>query len=107
MTHPSGQQVEASIQAIAGEAGLWSGMAAEVEAMAAVARNLTLNAFHFSGLGHLAGMEDVYRDLQERIAMLLQQAADNFDTTAGALKQAADDYQRDEDNAVHRLRNIY
>ncbi|MEU4217347.1 hypothetical protein [Actinoplanes sp. NPDC026623] len=107
MTQPSGQQVEASIEAIQVEAGLWSDMATQVDAMAAVAQGLTLNAFHFSGLGHLAGIEDVYRDLQERIAGLLQQAADNFDSTSGALNKAADDYRRDEDNAVHRLKNVY
>ncbi|GAA2535886.1 hypothetical protein [Winogradskya humida] len=107
MTQPSDDQVEASIHALTAEGGVWSGMATEVDAMAAVARSLTLNAFHFSGVGHLAGIEDVYRDLQERIATLLQQAADNFDNTAGALTKAADDYQRDEDNTVHRMKNVY
>ncbi len=77
------------------------------DAMAAAARGFTLGAFHFSGLGHLAGMAEAYTDLQERIASLLQQAADNFDNVAGALTKAADDYQRDEHNAVHRMKNIY
>jgi hypothetical protein len=107
MTHPSGPQVQASIDALHQEAGVWSGMATQVGSMASTAQGLTLNAFHFTGLGHLAGIDEVYRDLQERIAGLLQQAADNFDNVAGALTTAADDYARDEANAVHRMKNIY
>ncbi|MEV8506289.1 hypothetical protein AB0368_15845 [Actinoplanes sp. NPDC051475] len=107
MTSPTGPEVQAAIGAIHGEAGVWSDMATQIDAMAAAARSFTLGTFHFSGLGHLAGMEEAYTDLQERIAGLLQQASDNFDNVAGALKKAADDYQRDEDNAVHRFKNIY
>jgi len=107
MTSPTGPEVQAAISAIHGEAGVWADMATQIDAMAQAARGFTLGAFHFSALGHLAGMEEAYTDLQERIASLLQQASDNFDNVAGALKKAADDYQRDENNAVHRMKNVY
>lgn len=107
MSEPTAEQLEAAIEAISSEAGLWRDMSTQVATMASVADGLTLNAFHFSGLGHLAGMEDVYRDLQQRIAMLLRQGATNMGNTADALKQAADGYQQDEDDAVHRMKNIY
>lgn len=107
MTNPTGPELEVAIDAIHAEAGQWADMAVQIQGMASVARGLSLGAFHFSGLGHLAGIEEVYGDVQDRIAGLLQEASDNFDGVADALKKAADDYETDESNAVHRLKNIY
>lgn len=107
MTTPTGEEVQASIEALRRDARVWSELAAEVDAARQVARGLTLSAFEFSGLGHLAGLDSSYNDLQQRMVDLLQQGSANFDRVAGALRQAADAYERDEENAVHRLQNIY
>ena len=107
MTEPTGEQLEVAIETLHAAGATWSGMAGEVDAMATAAAGATLGAFHFSALGHIAGMEETYTVLQERLAALLRQAAQNFDNTAEALKKSADDYQRDEDRGVHRMRGIY
>lgn len=107
MTSPTGDEVRASIEALRQDAAVWSGMAAELESVGGVARGLTLSAFDFSGLGHLAGLDEIYNELQERVVGLLGQGSANFDGIAGALRQAADGYERDEENAVHRLKNVY
>lgn len=107
MTTPTSGEVRASIEALRQDARVWSGMAAEVDAIGQVARGLTLSPFEFSGLGHLAGLDEIYRALQQRVVDLLHQGSANFDNVSGALRQAADAYERDEENAVHRLRNVY
>jgi hypothetical protein len=107
MTRPSGDQVQAAVEALRGEAALWDDLAEQVLAMSTTAAYLDLTAFHFSGLGHLVGVDGLYTDVQQRVAGLLVQAMNNFSSTALALNYAAEGYERDEQNAVHRMRNIY
>ena len=107
MSTPTGDEVRASIQALHQDAGVWSGMATELESVARVARGLTLSSFEFSGLGHLAGLDEIYTQLQDRVVNLLDQGRTNLDNIAGALHKSADDYDRDEHNAVHRLKNVH
>ena len=107
MTTPTGDEVEASIQALHRDAGVWSGMATQLDAFGQVARGLSLSSFEFSGLGHLAGLDEIYASLQERVVTLLDQGSTNFDDIAGALHTSADEYDQDERNAVHRLKNVY
>src|SRR5690349_7631092 len=107
MTTPTGDEVEASIQALHQDAGAWSDMATQLDSFGQVARGLTLSSFEFSGLGHLAGLDAIYAQLQERVVSLLDQGSTNFDNVAVALHKSADDYDRDERNAVHRLKNVY
>ena len=107
MTTPTGDEVEASIQALHRDAGVWAGMATQLDSFGQVARGLSLSSFEFSGLGHLAGLDDIYAQLQERVISLLDQGSSNFDNIATALHKSADDYDRDERNAVHRMKNVY
>lgn len=107
MTAPTGDEIQASIDALRQDARVWSDMAAEMDTALGAARGLTLSAFEFSGLGHLVGLDRVYDALQQRVVDLLRQGSGNFDSVADALRQAADAYERDEENAVHRLHNVY
>jgi hypothetical protein len=105
--NPSSDEVYTATAALRTDAGVWAGMAGQLDTTAQVARGLTLSTFEFSGLGHLAGLDQVYAQLQTRIAAVLGQGSATFDTIADALKKSADDYDRDEQNAAHRLKNIY
>lgn len=107
MTTPTGAQVEVSIRALRDDAQRWLGMADQLRAAADAGDGLDLNAFHFTGLGHLIGIDDLYNQVQLTIVTLLRQGASNFDSVAGALKAAADGYEQDERDTVHRMRNIY
>ena len=107
MGDPTSEEVFAATQDIRLDAGVWSGMAGQLDSAAEVARGLTLNAFHFSGLGHLAGLDDKYAELQNRVATMLSSGSVTFDAMAAALKKSADEYDEDERNAVHRMKNIY
>lgn len=107
MGDPSSDEVFAATQAMKADAGVWGGMAGQLDAAAQVARGLSLSAFEFSGLGHLAGLDDKYAELQHRVATMLGEGGVTFDNIAAALKKSADDYDRDEQNAVHRMKNVY
>lgn len=107
MSNPSSDEVYAATAAMRADAGVWAGMAGQLDSAAQVARGLTLSAFEFSGVGHLAGLDEVYAELQNRVAHLLRHGGAIFDDIADALKKSADDYERDEHDTVHRMKNVY
>lgn len=107
MSHPTNGEISAATDAIRADAAVWSRSAGEMDEMAETARGLSLSAFEFSGLAHLAGMEQVYTALQQRVALLLKQGADTFDEISNALRKSADDYDRDDEMNAHRIKNVY
>ncbi len=66
-----------------------------------------LAAVHLSYIGDKVGLVDMYRNLQDRLIRLLNEGTETFESLAAALRSAADGYERDEAEAVHRLNNIY
>lgn len=107
MTQPTAQQISAALDAMRQDASMWREMAGELRGAAGVADRLDLTKLHFSKLGDMLGMVDLYRDVQDRMIRLMQQGADNFDATAAALTTAANGYEQDEQNNVHRFTGIY
>lgn len=107
MTQPDPQQIAAALDAMRGDATMWREMAGEMRSAAVVADRLDLTKLHFSKLGDMLGMVDLYRDVQDRMIQLMNQGADNFDATATALTTAADGYDKDERDNVHRFTGIY
>lgn len=107
MENPSKDQIDASIDAVYSEARTWIEMSQQFDEMRQVARSLALGAYDFSSLGHLIGLDDIYNDLQDRMTSLLHQGSTNFDNIANALRFAADNYAREEQETVHRMNNIY
>jgi predicted DNA repair protein MutK len=83
--NPTSDEVFAATDAIRADASVWSQMAEQLDDAAQVAASLSLTAFHFSFVGHLVGMDDMYADLQQRVASLLTQGATTFDEIATAL----------------------
>ena len=79
MTQPDPQQIAAALDAMRGDATMWHEMAGEMRTAAAVADRLDLTKLHFSKLGDMLGMVDLYRDVQDRMVQLINQGADNFD----------------------------
>ena len=107
MTQPTSQQISAALDAMRQDANMWKDMAGQMRDAAGVADRLDLTKLHFSKLGEMLGMVDLYRDAQDRMVRLMQQGADNFDATATALTTAANGYEQDEQNNVHRFTGIY
>jgi hypothetical protein len=107
MTQPTAQQISAALDAMRQDAAMWQQMAGDLRSAAGVADRLDLTKLHFSKLGDMLGMVDLYRDVQDRMIRLMQQGADNFDATATALTTAANGYDQDERDNVHRFTGIY
>ena len=107
MPPPSEQQILAAIGALRRGAGRWDEASGELRRAAAVAGRLDLSALHFSYLADQLGLTEVYQQLQDRLGQLLNEGADNFTALYGALIEAADGYENDETNAVHRMTGIY
>jgi hypothetical protein len=104
---PNEQQVKAAIQALRTDAGTWDDASDDLRAAAQVAARLELSALHFSYLADKLGLTEVYQQLQERLVLLLGEGSQNLTALAGALRAAADGYEQDETNTVHRMTGIY
>ena len=104
---PSEQQVKAAIQALREDGETLAAGSDALRGAATVAARLELSAVHFSYLADQLGFTEVYQQLQQRVHRLLHEGADNFTALSAALKDAADGYEQDEINAVHRMTGIY
>ena len=107
MPPPSEQQIKAAIEALRKDAGTWDAASDELRQAARVAARLELSALHFSYLADQLGLTEVYQQLQDRLHQLLNEGADNLTALSGALRAAADGYEQDEINTVHRMTGIY
>jgi len=104
---PSKEQIEAAIDALRQGGLKWEQHADGMQGASAAARALNLGPFELSALASLTGLAETYGLLQEKLVMLLQQGSVNFDAIGGAIKAAANGYEEDERDAVHRARGIY
>jgi len=107
VTAPSKGTIDVALQALREDAELWRGMAGEIEVAARVAGEMDFQAFHFSYIADLIGVTESYQQVQEKLIQLLGDGAANFRNVAQALNTAADGYEQDERNAVHRLKNVW
>jgi len=104
---PTEQQIKAAIQALRKDADTWAAGKDKLVDAAAVAARLELSALHFSYVADQLGLSEVYQQLQQRLYTLLNEGAANFLALSAALNDAADGYEQDEANAVHRMTGIY
>jgi hypothetical protein len=104
---PTEEQVTAAIGALRQDASTWDSGAAELRDAAGAAGQLQLDALHFSYIAAELGLADTYQQLQIRLYRMLNEGADNLTELAGALRAAADGYEHDEVNTVHRMTGIY
>lgn len=104
---PTGQQIKVAIEALRKDASTWDAASDDLREAARVGARLDLSPLHFSYIGDKLGLTEVYQQLQQRVCRLLTEGVDNFTAMAAALRSAADGYEQDERDAVHRLTDIY
>jgi hypothetical protein len=104
---PTKDQIQAAVDAFRVDAQMWQSMGDELREAARVAFRLDLGNLQFSYLGEMAGLTEAYSDIQSALVGLLNDGGQAFDDIAAALRKAADGYEEDERNAVHRFRGIY
>lgn len=104
---PTKDQIRVAVDALRADARMWRSMEDELRDAAREAFRLDLGVSQVSYLGEKAGLTEAYIDIQSTLVRLLGEGVKAFDEMAAALIKAADGYERDEHNAVHRLRGIY
>jgi hypothetical protein len=104
---PTEGQINVAIEALRTDAAMWDAGGDDLREAARVAGRLDLEALHFSYLGDKIGLVDVYQQLQDKMIRLLNQGGDTFEALGTALRSAADGYEQDEANGVHRANSIY
>lgn len=104
---PTPEQVQVAIQALYDEAGTWRASTGVMGTAAAAARGLSLGPLQMSWAASITGLGETYAEIQNKIATLLVEGENNFERIGQSLRTAADGYERDEQDALHRLRGIY
>jgi hypothetical protein len=104
---PTPEQISAATDRLRADATMWRGMAATAELARAAGAGLGLSEPQLSWASRPSGLLDTYREAQRKVLWLLDEAVRNFDAVGGALDTAADGYEADERNAVHRMADVY
>jgi hypothetical protein len=104
---PSADTVTAAIAALRSDGKKWQAHAAKLKGAQSAAAGLTLTQVEFSKPCEWAGVVEVYQELQQRMVKLLGEGATTLDTMGFALVVAADSYEKDEQNAVHRMQGVW
>jgi hypothetical protein len=104
---PSSDTIVAAVAALRADAGQWRRCAATLTAAGGVAADLRLGTFELSYFSEKTGLVEVYGRLQAKMAQLCAEAGENFAGFGYALDSAATGYERDEREAVHRLRGAW
>ena len=106
MAPPTHGEVTVACDALRSDAKKWTAASDEMSAAAGSAQNLVLGRDQFGYAAETHGLVASYTTLQNRIATLLQGADAEFDKIAGALKTAADTYEREDAEGAHAMNQI-
>lgn len=104
---PSKEEIEVAIETLRQGGATWQQNADVMQAASLAATAQSLGPFELSAHASITGLVETYALLQEKVATLLHQGAHNFEEIGAALKIAANGYEQDEIDAVHRMRGIY
>lgn len=107
MPPPTPERVAVSIEQLRIDARRWREASATMDTAHNAAKSLSLSSFEFSEPADWAGLVDVYTELQHKLATVLQQGSTALAKLADTLGTAADSYEADERNAVHRMNNTW
>jgi hypothetical protein len=104
---PTPAEVAAAIKALFDEAAMWNRSAGTMQTAANATKGLSLGEDALSWASRPTGLVDTYRLIQQRVSTLLAEGAQTFTELGAALGTAAAGYQRDENDAVHRMRKVW
>ena len=104
---PTPAEVTAAIKALFDESAMWNTSAGTMQSAAGAAQGLTLGEGALSWASRPTGLVDTYGLIQQRVVTLVNEGVRTFTELSAALNTAATGYQRDENDAVHRMRNVW
>jgi hypothetical protein len=98
---------EVALPALRRDAGEWRKSGDALTLAANDAATHTFAPGDFSYFGEVAGLYEIYSKLQTKVVRLLNEGATQFHAIGGALDSAANQYEQDENNAVHRNLGVW
>jgi hypothetical protein len=104
---PTDEEIRVAIAALRSDAGEWHDWAGALARASTVVYELGLSVNDMCALSGVVGLPETYAALRHQAQMLAVQGAQRFTQVADALVAAADGYERDERDAVHRLRGVW
>ncbi|MFD0782911.1 WXG100 family type VII secretion target [Micromonospora azadirachtae] len=108
MTHPpSPETVRVAISELRSDGIKWRDAADQLRATAEVARTLHLGPFEFSAPADWVGLSQVYQELHARMTELLNDGVTALDAMGNALVAAADGYEEEDIQNMHRIRGVW
>lgn len=104
---PASEQLRVAIARLRADARMWRTMAATAGTARVAGTGLDLGEPQLSWASRQAGLLDTYREARHKTLRLLDEAERSLDAIGAALDRAADGYERDERDAVHRINDVY
>ena len=101
------EQVRVAVAALNADAAMWEQAAADLRAAAASGDRLDLGRLQLTYMGEKVGLVERYQQIQARLVSLLYQGATNFDNVAATLRDAAEDYAREDAAGAHAIEGAY
>ncbi|MBV9846957.1 MAG: hypothetical protein JOZ47_18110 [Kutzneria sp.] len=107
MSAPSSEQVSVALEALRSDAGIWDKAADDLHTVTSAISGLTLRPEALSVWAVEQGVDRTYGDARGKLEEILGQAADDFGQIAKALRTAADIYEREDEQNMHKLKGVY
>jgi hypothetical protein len=104
---PTDEEIRVAIAALRSDARQWREWAATLARASTVVDQLGLSVNDMCAMSGVVGLPETYGAIRHRAQTLAEQGTFRFTEVADALSAAADGYERDERDAVHRLRGVW
>jgi uncharacterized protein YukE len=101
---PDEGEVKVSLDALKADASMWAAAAADLRSAATVGDRLDLSRLQLTYMGEKVGLVETYQQIQAHLVSLLNQGASNFDHIAATLRNAADEYAREDAAGAHAIK---
>jgi hypothetical protein len=95
------------LAALRSDAATWDGAADGLNGPGSAVGGLALTPADISVYAADQGLDRTYHEACTKLGEVLKQASENFRNIAGALRESADTYQREDEQGMHRLKGIY
>ncbi|MFC0528524.1 hypothetical protein [Phytohabitans kaempferiae] len=104
---PTDEEIRVALAALRSDAAQWREWAGTLARASTVVDQLDLSVNDMCALSGVVGLPETYSALRHHAQVLAAQGMLRFAEVADALTAAAEGYERDERDAVHRLRGVW
>ncbi|HEX2297184.1 MAG TPA: hypothetical protein VHH34_01475 [Pseudonocardiaceae bacterium] len=99
--------IQVALAAMRADAQLWDTAADDLQGPISAVGGVTVTAADVSMWAADRGLDATYESARSQLQNLLQQGAENFRAIAGALRDSATTYQREDEAGRHTFESTY